>query len=53
MVLLIDYLHSIGNFGQHMNDISQEQERPVDHMFCITACLIATTLLERMADDLR
>jgi hypothetical protein len=52
IVILIEHLHNLGNFGQHMNTIPPEQERPVDFTFCVSACLAAITLLKRMAEDL-
>jgi hypothetical protein len=34
MMLLIDYLYNLGNYGQHMTDIPAAQEMPVDISFC-------------------
>ena len=44
---------NLGNYGQHMNAIPPEQERPADFLFCVSACLAAITLFKRMAEDLR
>jgi hypothetical protein len=52
IMILIDHLHSLGNFGQHMKDIPPERERPVDFTFCVSACFVAIVLLKRMAEDL-
>ncbi len=51
MMLLIDYLHNLGNYGQHMNDIPTTQEKPVDVGFCAGACWSAIELLKRMSED--
>ena len=51
-MLLIDHLHSVGDYGQHMNGIPSEQEEPVNLKFCAAACLAAITLLQRMTEDL-
>lgn len=51
MMLLIDYLYNLGNYGQHMNDIPAAQEQPVDVSFCAGACWSAIELLKRMSED--
>lgn len=53
MMLLIDYLYNLGNYGQHMTDIPAAQETPVDVSFCAGACWSAIELLKRMSEDLR
>jgi hypothetical protein len=53
MILLIDHLHALGNYGQHINDISEDQEKPVDVSFCAAACWSAIELLKRMSEDLK
>jgi len=52
MMLLIDHLHNVGNYGQHINDIPPSQEVPVDVSFCASACWNAIELLKRMSEDL-
>ena len=52
MMLLIDYLYNLGNYGQHMNDIPVAQETPVDVSFCAGSCWSAIELLKRMSEDL-
>ena len=52
MMLLIDYLNNLGNYGQHMTDIPAAQETPVDVSFCAGACWSAIELLKRMSEDL-
>ena len=52
MMLLIDYLYNLGNYGQHMTDITAAQEAPVDVSFCAGACWSAIELLKRMSEDL-
>lgn len=52
MMLLIDHLHNVGNYGQHINDIPPSQEMPVDVSFCASACWNAIELLKRMSEDL-
>lgn len=52
MMLLIDYLYNLGNYGQHMNDIPPALESPVDVGFCISACWGSIELLKRMSVDL-
>lgn len=52
LMLLIDALYNIGNFGQHMSEIPAAQEQPVDIGFCVTACWTAIELHRRMALDL-
>jgi len=52
IMILIDHLHNLGNFGQHMKDIPPERERPVDFIFCVSACFAAISLLKRMTEDL-
>lgn len=51
MMMLIEHLHALGNYGQHMNDIPEELERRVDISFCAAACWAAVELLKRMAED--
>jgi hypothetical protein len=51
-MILIDHLHNLGNYGQHMNAIPSQQERPVDFLFCVSACLAAITLVKRITEDL-
>ncbi len=51
MVVLIDYLHNLGNYGQHMTDIPAVLEKPVDVSFCAGACWSAIELLKRMSED--
>lgn len=53
MMLLIDYLYNLGNYGQHMTDIPAAQEMPVDVSFCAGACWSAIELLKRMSEDLQ
>lgn len=53
MMLLIDYLYNLGNYGQHMTDIPAAQEAPVDVSFCAGACWSAIELLKRMSEDFR
>lgn len=53
MMLLIDHLHGLGNYGQHMNDIPEDEEKPVDVSFCASACWSAIELLKRMSEDLK
>ena len=53
MMLLIDYLYNLGNYGQHMTDIPAGQETPVDVSFCAGACWTAIELLKRMSEDLQ
>jgi len=53
MMLLIDYLYNLGNYGQHMTDIPAAQEMPVDISFCAGACWSAIDLLKRMSEDLQ
>ncbi|MBK8762403.1 MAG: NACHT domain-containing protein [Sulfuritalea sp.] len=53
MMLLIDYLYNLGNYGQHMTDIPAAQETPADISFCACACWSAIELLKRMSEDLR
>lgn len=52
LMLLIDALYNTGNFGQHMSEIPEAQEQPVDIGFCVTACWTAIELHRRMALDL-
>jgi hypothetical protein len=52
MMLLIDYLYNLGNYGQHMTDIPVALEKPVDVSFCAGACWSAIELLKRMSEDL-
>jgi hypothetical protein len=52
MVILIDHLHNLGNYGQHIKAISPQHERPADFLFCVSACFAAITLLKRMTEDL-
>lgn len=52
MMVLIDHLADVGNFGQHIKDVPPEQEMPVDIGFCIAACWSATELLRRAVSDL-
>jgi hypothetical protein len=52
MMLLIDYLYNLGNYGQHMTDIPAAHEAPVDVSFCAGACWSAIDLLKRMSEDL-
>ena len=52
IVILIDHLHSVGNYGLHAKDIPSQQERPVDFLFCVSACLAAINLFKRMVEDL-
>ena len=52
LMLLIDSLYNLGNFGQHMNEIPPAQEGPVGIGFCITACWTAIELHKRIAMDL-
>lgn len=53
LMVLIDHLTEVGNFGQHIKDIAADQEAPVDIGFCIAACWSATELLQRIGSDLR
>lgn len=53
MMLLIDYLYNLGNYGQHMSDIPDTLEKPVDVSFCAGACWSAIELLKRMSEDLQ
>lgn len=53
MMLLIDYLYNLGNYGQHMTDIPAAQEKPVDVSFCAGACWSAIELLKRMSEELQ
>jgi hypothetical protein len=53
LMLMIDALYNIGNFGQHMNDIPEALEKRVDIGFCVTACWTAIELHKRMAMDLK
>lgn len=53
MMLLIDYLYNLGNYGQHMTDIPAELEASVDVSFCAGACWSAIELLKRMSEDLQ
>lgn len=52
LMLLIDSLYNLGNFGQHMSEIPLAKEKPVDIGFCITACWTAIELHKRIAMDL-
>lgn len=52
LMLLIDALYNIGNYGQHMNEIPSDQEQPVDIGFCVSACWTAIELHKRIASDL-
>lgn len=52
LMLLIDSLYNLGNFGQHMNEIPPAKEKPVDIGFCITACWTAIELQKRISMDL-
>jgi hypothetical protein len=52
LMVLIDHLTEVGNFGQHVKDISPDQEAPVDTGFCIAACWSAIELLRRIGSDL-
>lgn len=52
MVLLIDHLHNLGNFGQHLNEIPAAIEKPVDVSFCAAACWSSIELFRRMTMDL-
>jgi hypothetical protein len=52
MVILIDHLHNLGNYGQHIRAIPPQQEGPADFLFCVSACFAAITLLKRMTEDL-
>jgi hypothetical protein len=42
IMILIDHLHTLGNFGLHMNEIPLERERPVDFTFCVSACFASS-----------
>ena len=52
LMLLIEHLHKVGDYGQHMRDWPVEQEAPVDFEFCVSACLSAMALLKRLSEDL-
>lgn len=51
-MLLIDHLHQLGNYGQHLKQFSDDIERPVDDLFCAYACLSSVLLFERLSGDL-
>jgi hypothetical protein len=51
-MVLIEHLHKLGDFGQHMRDVPVEQEAPPDFTFCATACWSAIALLKRLSEDL-
>jgi Cdc6-like AAA superfamily ATPase len=51
-MLLIQHLHRLGDFGQHMPDVPPEQEARVDFTFCAVACFAAISLLKRLSEDL-
>jgi hypothetical protein len=52
MMLLIDHLYSLGNYGQHMTDIPATLEKPADVSFCAAACWSSIELLKRMSEEL-
>ena len=51
-MLLIEHLHRVGDYGQHMRDVPEGQEATVDFEFCVSACLSAIALLKRLSEDL-
>jgi hypothetical protein len=52
LMVLIDHVTGLGNYGQHIGDVPPQTESPPDAGFCIGACWASVELLRRAAVDL-